>query len=137
MVDIEYLKNMSFTSNIFTNLNMRATQLISSYSYLYGVVNELYLDTKDTENYSENIKLCLDNFENILKMLNICQQTLMDHMINNNQDENDIGNIISFFEYCESDVYDIFYNDNKEFLDFIDELFYEHKRINSEEKKEA
>ena len=127
--DIEYLKDKTFDSNIYTNLNMRITQLISSYSYLYGVVNELYIDTKDTEAYSESTKGCLDNFSYILGLLTKCQQSLMHQMINNNKDQNDISNIISFCEYCESNVYDIFYEDNEEFLDYIDELFYGHKRI--------
>ena len=129
--DIEYLKDKTFDSNIYTNLNMRITQLISSYSYLYGVINELYIDTKDTEAYSESTKRCLDNFNHILGLLTMCQQSLMHQMINNNKDHNDISNIISFCEYCESDVYDIFYDDNKEFLDYIDELFYGHKRIDT------
>ena len=129
--DIGYLKDKTFDSNIYTNLNMRITQLISSYSYLYGVINELYIDTKDTEAYSESTKKCLDNFSYILGLLTKCQQSLMHQMINNNKDNNDISNIISFCEYCESNVYDIFYDDNEEFLDYIDELFYGHKRIDT------
>ena len=131
MTSVDYLKDKTFDSNIYTNLNMRITQLISSYSYLYGVINELYIDTKDTDTESANTKECLNNFNHILGLLTTCQQSLMHQMINCNKDQNDISNIISFCEFCESNIYDIYYQDNEEFLDYIDELFYGHKRIDT------